>query len=86
MANPDHLAILRQGVDKWNLWRTQEPNVEIDLTRADLEDAQLAGVDLHGVNLKRVTFRGANLSRANLAWANWWVSASPRRGLNERHR
>jgi TIR domain/Pentapeptide repeats (8 copies) len=70
MANPDHRAILSQGVEKWNLWRTQQPNVEIDLTRADLEDAQLAGVDLHGVNLKRVTLRGANLSRSNLAWAN----------------
>lgn len=70
MANPDHLEILRLGVEKWNLWRKQQPNVEIDLTRADLEDGRLTDIDFHGVNLKRATLRGANLAGSDLAWAN----------------
>jgi hypothetical protein len=70
MANPEHLAILKQGVEAWNRWRKQQPNLEVDLTRADLEDERLISVNFHGVNLKRATLRGANLSQADLTWAN----------------
>jgi len=70
MANPEHLAILKQGVEAWNQWRRRLPNVEVDLARADLEDERLIGINFHSVNLKRATLRGANLSQADLTWAN----------------
>jgi hypothetical protein len=70
MADPEHVAIIKQGVEEWNQWRKKQPDIKVDLTRADLEEERLIGIDLHGVNLKRATFRGAVLSHANLTWAN----------------
>ena len=35
MANPEHLAILNQGVEKWNEWREERPDVEPSLGEAD---------------------------------------------------
>jgi uncharacterized protein YjbI with pentapeptide repeats len=64
MANPEHLALLRQGVDVWNAWRAKEPSIVPDLVRAYLSGADLAGANLSGANLS-----GANLSGANLAGA-----------------
>ncbi|MEL6224720.1 MAG: toll/interleukin-1 receptor domain-containing protein [Cyanobacteria bacterium J06627_8] len=65
MANEKQLAILRQGVEAWNRWRQENPDVKIDLSRADLSVARLYGVDLNGANL-----RGADLSYADLSVAN----------------
>ena len=36
MANPEHLKILKQGVEKWNTWRKTHPIVEPDLSEVDL--------------------------------------------------
>jgi hypothetical protein len=41
MANPEHLNILKQGVEVWNQWRKENPGVEGDLTHADLTKANL---------------------------------------------
>ena len=71
MANPKHLAILKQGVEVWNRWRADHPDETPELTRADIEDHCLSGIDLFQANLKRAVFRGANLSNANLSWANF---------------
>lgn len=60
MANPEHLAILNRGVEQWNLWREEHPDIHPDLREADL-----ASRDLQGVNLSR-----ANLLRTNLGMAN----------------
>lgn len=38
MANPEHLAILNQGVEVWNKWRKEHPGHETDLAKADLEN------------------------------------------------
>lgn len=47
MANQEHLAILKQGADAWNLWREKHPEVEPDLSGADLsEEALRAKQDL----------------------------------------
>lgn len=85
MANKEHLAILMQGVDVWNEWRRNNPDVrpdlsganlsEADLRRADLSKAYLAGARLFGANLGGANLSGANLgvtdlSRANLYMAN----------------
>ena len=31
MANEEQLSILKQGVEVWNKWRKENPNVRIDL-------------------------------------------------------
>ena len=41
MANEEHLAILKQGVDTWNRWRQEKLDVVPDLDGADLMNADL---------------------------------------------
>jgi hypothetical protein len=61
MANPEHLAILEQGVEAWNKWREENPKERPDLQEANLQGANLSGADFSGTVLE-----GANLSMANL--------------------
>ncbi len=67
MANPEHLKILKQGVEVWNRWRRKHWKVRPDLSDADLEGAELGSFDFRGVNLVRADLRGADLSGA-LFW------------------
>ena len=71
MANRELLTILGEGVDAWNIWRGQNPNVGIDLTFANLAlahlaDANFSGTDLANADLAGARLTGANLSRAHL--------------------
>ena len=80
MANPEHLKILKQGVEAWNRWRRDHPNVVPRLGGADLSAANLRGADFTGVilfkenlilaHLVRADLGAANLSGANLVEAN----------------
>ena len=75
MANPEHLALLLQGVDVWNAWRAKEPSVRPDLSKADLlranlRKANLGGADLNEANLGGANLRGADLHRADLREAD----------------
>jgi hypothetical protein len=70
LANPDHLKMLRQGVNCWNAWRTREPTVRPDLSGANLCELILRGVNLHGVDLRMATLRKTNLRMANLGEAD----------------
>jgi uncharacterized protein YjbI with pentapeptide repeats len=78
MACPEHIEILKQGVDKWNAWRRNATG-RIDLSGADLRGADLMNFDLgvlkrmfregsHAVEqrLARVDLSGADLSNAKL--------------------
>ena len=56
MANPEHLEILRQGVETWNDWRKQNLNAQ----------PKLDGANLHGANLSEANLIEANLFRATL--------------------
>ncbi len=66
MANPEHLEILKQGVEQWNKWRMEHPDVHPDLREANLEKAELGGANLSGANLTGADLRGADLRKANL--------------------
>ena len=44
MANPEHLAILRRGVEEWNAWRKKHEEVRPDLDHADLSNVDLSNV------------------------------------------
>lgn len=61
MANEEHLKILREGVQKWNQWRSDHQDIQPDLSNALLGSAFLRDADFRGVNLQ-----GADLSEANL--------------------
>ena len=70
MANPEHLEILKQGVEAWNEWRRENPTVTPDLRAAHLEGAFLHTADFRSVNLGRANLSGARLEGAHLGGAN----------------
>ncbi len=89
MANQEHLDILRQGVKVWNQWRKENPDIDPDVSEADisclqlghadflranLSGANLSGANLSGANLSGANFEGANLSKAGLRGANFTVT------------
>jgi hypothetical protein len=65
MANEEHLAILKQGVEAWNRWRDENPDI-----CPELRSASLARMHLDGVNLSRADLRDTNLTRALLCEAD----------------
>jgi len=69
MANKEHLARLKLGVDAWNRWRDINHEIQPSLRRANLTGADLAGADLAGADLAGADLSRANLSRANLSRA-----------------
>src|SRR5437763_8880740 len=71
MANPEHLAMLKQGVVVWNRWRAEvytsrSLSPSPDLSGASLFSANLRGVDLSNSNLQGCDLRSAHLLGANL--------------------
>ncbi|HYO50531.1 MAG TPA: toll/interleukin-1 receptor domain-containing protein, partial [Chloroflexia bacterium] len=75
MANPEHVKILKQGIDVWNKWREEHPDVVPNLNRANLNETNLNGINLNeanlnGANLTDADLIGADLYRANLNGAD----------------
>ena len=75
MANPEHLAKLKEGVEPWNQWRKENPKVWPDLRGANLNGAylyraSLSGADLSGATLIRAHLVFADLSGVHLSGAN----------------
>jgi hypothetical protein len=70
MADQEHIAILMQGAEVWNQWRTDHPEIRPDLSSADFSLANLHKVDLHGTNLIRANLISTNLIGAVLNQAN----------------
>jgi uncharacterized protein YjbI with pentapeptide repeats len=70
MADEEQLALLKQGVEVWNQWRSKNPKQQIDLSEANLSRANLSRAILSGANLKQTNLSGANLSRAILSGAD----------------
>ena len=70
MANDEHLDILRQGVNVWNSWRKENPEIEPVLAGANLFRADLKGIDLSGAVLNGANLEAANLGKAHLQEAN----------------
>lgn len=81
MANPEHLDLLQQGVERWNRWYKKHywevtPDLRgADLSHMDLSDvrlsfARLEEADFHGSNLQRAYFVQSRLTRSNLSHTN----------------
>lgn len=77
MANPNHLKVLLEQGREWNDWRTAHPNLEPDLSGADLSNREFAremnfrfadcsGCSFSGAYVPGASFFSANLTGANL--------------------
>jgi uncharacterized protein YjbI with pentapeptide repeats len=60
MANEEHLAILKRGVEAWNTWREENPTIIPNLNEADFR----------GVNLRKAFFGIATLDQADFSKAD----------------
>src|SRR5947209_5674044 len=69
MASQEHLDLLKQGVDVWNQWRKEHPEIEPDLSKADFRDIDLSQINFTKADLSRANLNEANRSRANLSQA-----------------
>jgi uncharacterized protein YjbI with pentapeptide repeats len=74
MANPEQVRILRNGVEAWNKWRSENPDIRPDLRNISLHKADLygTGIDplLSHINLKNAVMFNSNLGGANLTRAS----------------
>jgi uncharacterized protein YjbI with pentapeptide repeats len=70
MAKPEHLEILRQGVEAWNAWRATETTVWPDLDGVNLYCANLAGANFANTGLFKANLAATDLSNASLSNAN----------------
>jgi len=72
MADPQHIAKLREGVDAWNRWRESNWNVKPDLSGLDLpnekgiKSSALWDKETRQLNLDNINFGWTNLTGANL--------------------
>jgi len=57
MANAEHLAILKQGIEAWNRWRLKNKEAP-DLNNAKLDFSDLSNADLCAANLAGAELRG----------------------------
>jgi uncharacterized protein YjbI with pentapeptide repeats len=79
------MDIILRGVDKWNAWRKDNPEIMPDfgladfdwsylskenLSKGQLSRADLRGANLRGADLSGADLRGADLSGADLSWAD----------------
>jgi uncharacterized protein YjbI with pentapeptide repeats len=70
MANEEHLAILKHGVEVWNAWRKANPEIEPDLSGVNLSSGNLSKAYLGRTDLSGADLRGADLSDADMMAAN----------------
>ena len=70
MANPEHVEILKKGVEVWNQWREEKIGIEPNLEGIDLVEIYLKGINLNSARLKKSNLSGADLRAANLTSAD----------------
>jgi hypothetical protein len=66
MANPEHLAILKQGVEVWNRWREENPDVDPDLTGEAFQHERWPQINLLSAHLANVHLVDVHLDGADL--------------------
>lgn len=70
MANSEHLALIKQGVEVWNNWYQNHKKVIPDFAQANLSNLNLRGVNLNKALLKQANFNRTDLSQGQFANAN----------------
>ena len=66
MANPEHVKILEQGVEVWNRWREEKPEIKPDLSGEVQIGKVFSGIHLEKANLIRSNFSDSDLTKADL--------------------
>ena len=85
MANPDHLARLKNGVVAWNQWRYDNQAALREargrsMTEPEFSFAHLYDIDLSDADLGEMALVGANLCKTNLPQGKaLWDETLPRR-------
>ncbi len=70
MANPEQLDLLKESVEGWNKWRKENPNIVIDLRKAELSNTNLVSANLEKANMLDANLCEADLRKVNLDSAN----------------
>lgn len=78
MANAEHLKILKEGVEGWNKWRSENPNIKPDLSGSDLSNAKLCDLQFLDFRYRSIIsgdsfkayLENPNLLRINLSYTN----------------
>ncbi len=83
MTKDQHLALLKDGIDVWNHWREENPEIWPILIGADLQGCDLNGINLMGADLRRANLTGANLSGAYLSEADLFEADLSEANLSE---
>jgi uncharacterized protein YjbI with pentapeptide repeats len=66
MSTEKHAAIIRQGVEAWNAWRVQSPDVHPDLRGIDFNTSTNNLHSFQAANFKETTFDGCEVWSADL--------------------
>lgn len=66
-AERDPLALLRQGVHKWNIWRKTWSDLTPKLVAMRIPRGDYTGIDLRDMDLSKSNFTEAALYKANLS-------------------
>ncbi len=75
MANPEHLQILKQGVEAWHRWRMQHNrNITPDLSEANLNRTDLSRANLHKANLRGASLGGTGCREPFVQNFRWKIS------------
>ncbi len=77
MASQEHLDLLKQGAEVWNMWREAHPDECPNLTGADLsgilvqetDQGDIDEVEFGDFDLRNADLSGANLQATNLSGA-----------------
>jgi uncharacterized protein YjbI with pentapeptide repeats len=90
LANPEHLAKLKEGVESWNLWRKGNLGIRPDLKEmhfhgADLKEANLSQASLWKANLGWAELSRADLSGSNLCYADLGTASLKEANLGGAH-
>ncbi len=76
MANPDHVAKLKEGVEAWNQWRKEDNRLQPDLSGLELTEERFLGVNFRNTNfckikLAHVEFLDCDFSSARFCGAEF---------------
>jgi hypothetical protein len=75
VANEEHIKILKQGVEVWNKWRKDNPDITPDLTSTALNNLNLEGANLIKADFDRTSIIHSNFNNAIFTEANMHLAS-----------